>query len=117
MPGHELNAEYMDIRRISAYLKLRVSTLYSLVEGKRIPHYKVGRLVRFKRTEIDLWMEGNKNEVVDISRTSKLMIRPARTPARDVNNLVKKTIEQVRGVAYTSSHGKPDKIKDLGKEE
>jgi hypothetical protein len=34
----------------------------------------------------------------------------------NINNVVKKAIDQGRGKAYTPPHGKPDQIKDLRKE-
>ncbi|MEM9113971.1 MAG: helix-turn-helix domain-containing protein [Myxococcota bacterium] len=37
---------------------LAVGTLYSLVYRHQIPHYRLGRrLVRFRRTEIERWLE------------------------------------------------------------
>ncbi len=116
MAANELDSEYMDIKRVSEFLKLKPSTVYSLVEGKKIPHYKVGRLIRFKKSDIDLWMEGNKKEIVDVSRAAKLVIGAARNPARDIRKVVKKAIDDEKGVVYTASHGKPDQVKGLRKE-
>jgi len=110
------NSVFMDIKSLSDYLGMKASTLYSLVEQKKIPHYKVGRLVRFKKSDIDLWMEENKKAVVDVSRAAKLLIKTAGEPARDANKVVKKAIEDAKGVFYTASHGKPDQVKGLGKE-
>ena len=46
--------DFLTIGEISEYLKLKRSTLYSLVGRKSIPYYRVERLIRFKRMEIDL---------------------------------------------------------------
>jgi excisionase family DNA binding protein len=116
MPVGNNNSEFMTIQGASEYLKMKAGTLYSLVEQKKIPHYKVGRLVRFKKSEIDLWMEGNKKEVTDASRAAKVILKKARRPAQDINRLVKKAVDDAKRVVYTSSHGRPDKVKDLGKE-
>jgi hypothetical protein len=85
-------------------------------EQKEIPHYKVGRLVRFKKSEIDAWMEGNRKDVIDVSRAGKLILKTARGPAKDIKGMVKKAIDEVNRVVYTSSHGKPDQVKGFGKE-
>ena len=116
MSSEPSDSVYMDILKLSKYLGMKASTLYSLVEQKKIPHYKVGRLVRFKKSDIDLWMEENKKEVIDVSKAAKLLIKTAREPARDANKVVKKAIDDVKGVFYTASHGKPDQVKGLGKE-
>jgi excisionase family DNA binding protein len=107
---------FSTIGEISQYLKLRPSTIYAMVAEKRIPHFKVGRLLRFKKSEIDLWMEGNRKECFDTSRAAKRVLKAARTPARDINRVVKKAIEQSKRIDYTASHGKPDQVKGLGKE-
>ena len=46
---------YWDIRDLSHYLKVKMKTLYALVP--EIPHYRVGKLIRFRKQEIDSWME------------------------------------------------------------
>ena len=107
---------FSTISEISEYLNLKPSTLYALVAEKRIPHFKIGRLVRFKKSEIDRWMEGNKKECTDISRAARKVLKAARAPARDINRVVKKAIEESKRIDYTASHGKPDQVKGLGKE-
>ena len=107
---------FLTIREISEYLKVKPSTIYSMAAEERIPHFKVGRLVRFKKSVIDLWMEGNRKECFDTSQAAKRILRSARRPARDVNKVVKKAIDEAKGVFYTASHGKPDQVKGLGKE-
>jgi excisionase family DNA binding protein len=52
--------EYLKIDDISAYLNIKTKTLYALVESGDIPHYRIGRLIRFKREDVDLWMEEKK---------------------------------------------------------
>ena len=116
MSASHSDSEYFMIQKLSEYLEIKVSTLYSLVAQKRIPHYKVGRLVRFKKAEIDFWMEGHKKECVDVPRTARRILRATRGPALDINRLVKKAIDGAKGTVYTASHGKPDQVKGLGKE-
>jgi excisionase family DNA binding protein len=52
--------EYLKIEDISAYLNIKTKTLYAMVESGDIPHYRIGRLIRFKREDVDLWMEAKK---------------------------------------------------------
>ncbi len=52
--------EYLKIEDISAYLNVKTKTLYAMVESGDIPHYRIGRLIRFKREDVDLWMEAKK---------------------------------------------------------
>jgi excisionase family DNA binding protein len=108
--------QYMGIQTLSKYLLLKTSTIYSLVEKRKIPFYKIGRLVRFKKSDIDLWMESNRKECIDIAKETKKILQPLRVPNRDIKKVVKKAIEQSKRIDYTASHGKPDQVKGLGKE-
>jgi excisionase family DNA binding protein len=49
---------YWDILDLSRYLKIKVKTLYAMIYD--IPHYRVGKLIRFKKEEIEAWMENKK---------------------------------------------------------
>lgn len=57
---------YMTYAEASEYLNLKVGTLYCLVSRKQIPHLRLGgRLVRFKRADLDAWLLANTHGVVD----------------------------------------------------
>ncbi len=58
--------EFLTIDELSEYLGIKKSSLYAKVERKEIPYYKVGRLVRFKKSDIDPWMEKFKSEPLDL---------------------------------------------------
>lgn len=88
--------EYLNIKELSEYLGIKKSSLYDKVHRKEIPFYKIGRLVRFKKEEIDEWMSKNKNNPVDTDRTALNII--TRTQGKEINvtKLVNKVIEQVK---------------------
>jgi len=58
---------FWDIEDLSVYLKVKVKTLYAMTSD--IPHYRVGKLIRFRKEEIDSWMEERK--VSDRKGTNK----------------------------------------------
>ena len=107
---------FLTIQELSQYLGIKTSTLYAMVGEKKIPHYKVGRLVRFKRSEIDLWMEGKRNECVDPQKGARKALRPAKGAKLDVDRIIRKAIDEGKREGYTTPHGKPDQVKGLGKE-
>ncbi len=47
--------EYLTIRELADYLSIKTSNLYSKIA--EIPHYRIGRLLRFRKGEIDAWIE------------------------------------------------------------
>ena len=48
---------YLTVIEVAAILKLSIQTIRRYVLKKEIPYHKVGRAVRFKRSELDWWVE------------------------------------------------------------
>jgi excisionase family DNA binding protein len=67
---------FWDIADLSSYLKVKVKTIYAMTSV--IPHYRVGKLIRFRKQEIDSWMESRRAkafEGVYKSKNIKLRIK------------------------------------------
>lgn len=47
----------LNIVEVEKLLQVKKSTLRSWVFSKRIPFIKVGRLVRFKQSDIEAWLQ------------------------------------------------------------
>jgi excisionase family DNA binding protein len=107
---------FLTINEISEYLNLKRSTVYSMVEAGELPHYKIGRLIRFKQDEVDRWMDEHRKGCVDVKREVKRILKGASQSKMDIDSVVKYAVEEARGKRYTSRHGKPDQIKGLRKE-
>jgi excisionase family DNA binding protein len=108
---------FLKIQEIANYLGIKVSTIYALVEKRGIPHYRVGRLVRFKKSEVAQWMEERKEAAVDIKiEGTRVMVSFQRRPNLDVDRIVKKVVEQSINKTYNPSQEKPGRIKGLRKE-
>ena len=67
--------ELLTIDEISEYLGIKKSTLYSKVERREIPFYKIGHLIRFRKAEIDAWMENFKAEPEDLGVRARKITR------------------------------------------
>jgi excisionase family DNA binding protein len=102
------------IGEISEYLKLKRSTLYSMVKRKSIPCYRVGRLIRFKRMEIDLWMEGQKIDCIDLKKAARKVLVGVKNPPMDVRKMVKKVIDTAKGGDEVTSKVSMDARTPLG---
>lgn len=100
---------FLNIKDVADYLKVRRSTIYNFVEQKSIPHYRLGRQIRFRKEDIDRWMAGQKQEVIDTKVEANKIFKPIeRKGGLDVGRIIKKAIEGAFEKRYTSSHGKPD---------
>jgi excisionase family DNA binding protein len=49
--------ELWDVKQVASYLKVSESWIYKLVSAKGIPFQRAGRLVRFRKEQIDSWLE------------------------------------------------------------
>jgi excisionase family DNA binding protein len=108
--------EFLNIKELSDYLNMRKSTLYSMVENKEIPFFRFGRLIRFKKQEIDDWVEEHREESIDPAKKGREIFRRVKNTRMDIDRVVKKTIEEVKNRRYNVPHGKPDRIKGLREE-
>jgi excisionase family DNA binding protein len=55
----------MDIKELSAYLKNSRSAIYKMTSSNDIPHYKSGKRLYFKKSEIDEWVFSNRIKTND----------------------------------------------------
>jgi len=54
----ELNMDkWLTLEQIAEYLQMSTSSIYKMAQASKIPAYKVGRQWRFKKEEIDKWVE------------------------------------------------------------
>jgi excisionase family DNA binding protein len=51
----------LNVKEVSQTLNVKPSTIYDWVSIGFIPHYKFGKLVRFKENEISKWMETKRH--------------------------------------------------------
>lgn len=52
-----MSDEIMTIQEVAAYLKLKAKTAYRLAADGKIPGFKVGGSWRFRRKEIEAWID------------------------------------------------------------
>ena len=52
-----MDSNIMTIREVAEYLKLTEKTAYRHAADGKIPGFKVGGVWRFRRSEIDRWIE------------------------------------------------------------
>ena len=104
-----IDSAFWNIDDLSDYLNVKVKTIYSMVPD--IPHYRIGKLIRFKKDEIDNWLESKRAKVHQTMR-----IKKPQQSANDIDLLIRKTIDQAKQEDYNPDHGKSDRIKAQAKE-
>ena len=59
VPPREPSDDILTMHELAAYLKLNEKTAYRLAAQGEIPGFKVGGSWRFRRKEIDIWIDKN----------------------------------------------------------
>ena len=54
--------QILTLREVAAYLKLAEKTAYRLASEGKLPGFKVGGSWRFKREDLEAWIEENKSK-------------------------------------------------------
>ena len=57
---------YITIKEFCKIYKFKSSKAYGLVQKEQIPHYRIDKLIRFKLSEVEEWMESNKVEPIEV---------------------------------------------------
>ena len=107
---------YLNVEEVSRYLGVKPSTIYQWAEEGKIPAYKVGRMWRFKKEEIDGWMESNRGNGTEGDKRAKRVLETAKSQKVDVDGIVRKAIEAVNRSSYNGDDGNQTNVKGLRKE-
>jgi len=61
--GKELIMEdrWLSVEEISVYLGVTKDTVYKWLSEKNLPAHKVGRLWKFKKEDVDVWVKNQAN--------------------------------------------------------
>ncbi len=62
MVAIDMTDEILTIKEIAEYLKLNEKTAYRLASEGKLPGFKVGGSWRFKRIDLEKWIEEQKDK-------------------------------------------------------
>ena len=96
--------EFLNINELSECLSIKKSTLYAKVSSNQIPHYKIDRLVRFKKTEIDEWINLLKSKVPQTEQCIKRTIGNLDKQDVNLSKILKNCIEKKASPRYNPDH-------------
>ena len=60
-----MSEDILTIRDVAEYLKVTEKTVYGLTQKGKIPGFKVGGQWRFRRGDLDAWIERQQEEQRD----------------------------------------------------
>jgi excisionase family DNA binding protein len=66
---------FLTTEEVLEYLQVNLRTVYRLIKSKSIPAVRVGRQWRFKKQDIDAWLEGRKGAAGETSTARQGRLR------------------------------------------
>lgn len=60
MEANDSAEQWVSVDQIAQHLDVKPFTIYKWLEHKEMPAHKVGRLWRFKTSEVDSWVKSGK---------------------------------------------------------
>lgn len=89
----------LTVKEVAEWLQVKPSTLYAWVAQGKMPALKLQGVIRFRRADIDAWLEDCQIQRPTTSRSSN-----PRPQSRDIDGI----IATAKAEVYTLSRGKPD---------
>jgi len=111
-----MEKEFLTIEELSKFLSIKKSTLYRIVENGELPHFKIGRLLRFRSSELDGWLESHKQEYGKGEKKGRGVLGRTNNPRRDIDRIIQGSIEAAKRRGHNNSNGKPSQVEGLRKE-
>lgn len=62
--------QWVSVGQVAAHLGVTRDSVYRWIEGKAFPAHRVGRLLRFKLSEVDDWVRSGSGAKPTKSKTS-----------------------------------------------
>jgi excisionase family DNA binding protein len=91
---------FLSIKELSEYLKIKPSTLYDWTAQGKIPHFKIHGVIRFRKEEIDQWLDLCRKE-----QPAFPPIAPKENPLEDIDTLIEKAKRSI----YNPPYRRPDR--------
>jgi len=76
------NEDVFGVLEVASYLKMGKSAIYKLTMDRQLPHYKMGKILYFRKEEIDNWINKGKvktQQEINEEADSYLLKRGRRT--------------------------------------
>jgi len=66
MQNNQINKHFLNSKELAAYFGVSLKTIYRRIENRELPFYKIGGCIRFKKEDVDNYL--NKVLVESVSK-------------------------------------------------
>jgi len=54
--------KFFSVEEVAQYIGFKKASIYGLINRKSIPYIKCGRLLKFEKSQIDLWLQSKRRK-------------------------------------------------------
>lgn len=54
------DSEYLTVHEVAALINRKVQTIYGMTHRRQIPHFRRGKMLMFRKSEIETWIESTR---------------------------------------------------------
>lgn len=115
----EQQQNLLTVSEVSNYLQIKQKTIYAKAEAGEIPCYRIGRLIRFSKNEIDEWLEScrsGNNPKTDQQKIRRNKRKSSKLINNHVDKITRNIIDAETSKYYHTDNGKSDRIEAQEKE-
>ncbi len=62
---HHNDVVFLNVSETSEFIKMKISSIYQLVYQRKIPFYKRGKILLFKKSELVQWIESRRKDTLE----------------------------------------------------
>jgi len=73
---------WVGVEEVAAHLRVAKESIYRWIDSKGFPAHRVGRLLRFKLSEVDEWVHDSGGDSPDVSSRRVTGSKPAARKSR-----------------------------------
>ena len=59
---------WLSLKEITEYLGIRRETVYRWIEQREMPGHRIGKLWKFKKDEVDIWVKSGKAADAEVEK-------------------------------------------------
>ncbi len=73
MKGLNLNNRWLSVDEVAEYLGIKRFTVYKWVKRHNLPAHRIGRLLKFRKPEVDEWVENQDDRRSDLHTSQNFL--------------------------------------------
>ena len=86
-----IEERWVGVEDVATHLRVAKDSVYRWIDKRGLPAHRVGRLFRFKLSEIDEWVrQDSKQETDSHSSLSRNSLKAVKNPLHSKNHIIKK---------------------------